>query len=171
MYGTTLTPPFTIMVKSSTWWCKHNLSFNSSSQIAQTDHYTFVFADTQCVFWTGTMRMWLVFSQRNTCFSSCASDPSQWMCFNGLNSHSWLCITIFSILQVSIIYTTRSIPYGAKFSLVFNFTNFTNFQPFTKVFQWKILTHGVQCVCATNSYNYFNKIFKNHYLRKFRPKV
>ena len=59
--------------------------------------------------------------------------------------------------------------YSAKFSRVFNFTNFVNFKPFVKIFQRKVLTHGAQCAHAVNSRNYFNKIFKNRYLRKFRP--
>ena len=33
----------------------------------------------------------------------------------------------------------------------------------------KILTSSVRCAHAVNSQNYFNEIFKNRYLQKFRP--
>ena len=56
------------------------------------------------------------------------------------------------------------IPYSAKFSCVFNFVNF---QLLAKTFQ--ILTSSVQCTRAANLQNYFNKIFKNCYSRKFSP--
>ena len=46
------------------------------------------------------------------------------------------------------------IPYSAKFSRVFNFANFANFQPFAKIFQPKFLPHGVQCARAANSRDY-----------------
>ena len=58
------------------------------------------------------------------------------------------------------------IPFSAKFSRVFNFANFANFQPFEKIFQQKFLTHGVRCAHAASSRN---EIFKNCYPRKFRP--
>ena len=35
--------------------------------------------------------------------------------------------------------------YSAKFSWVFNFANFANFQLFVKIFQRKFLTPDVQC--------------------------
>ena len=34
----------------------------------------------------------------------------------------------------------QSVPYSAKFSRVFNFTNFANFKPSVKLFQRKFLT-------------------------------
>ena len=55
------------------------------------------------------------------------------------------------------------IPYSTKFSWVFNFVNF---QPFATIFQRKFLTHGMQCACAANSQNYFNKIAIR---KKIRP--
>ena len=48
---------------------------------------------------------------------------------------------------------TKSIPYSAKFSRVFNFANFANFQLFAKIFQQKFLTHGVWSARAANSQN------------------
>ena len=36
------------------------------------------------------------------------------------------------------------VPYSAKFSWVFNFVNFTNFQPFTKLFQQNLFTRELQ---------------------------
>ena len=58
------------------------------------------------------------------------------------------------------------LPYSAKFSRVFNFSNFTNF---AKIFQRKFLTRGMWRACAANLRNYFNEISKNCYSRKFRP--
>ena len=43
------------------------------------------------------------------------------------------------------------VPYSAKFSRVFNFADFMDFQPFVKVFQQKFVTHGVQCARVANS--------------------
>ena len=60
----------------------------------------------------------------------------------------------------------KPISYSAKFSWVFNFSNF---QSFAKIFRRKFLTSGVQCVHAANSQNYFNEILKNRYSRKFGP--
>ena len=62
-----------------------------------------------------------------------------------------------------------NIQYSTKFSQVFNFVNFANFQPFAKIFQRKYLTRGVRCARAASLRNYFNKISKNCYPRKFRP--
>ena len=36
------------------------------------------------------------------------------------------------------------VPYSAKFSRVFNFVNFMNFQPFTKLFQQNLFTRKLQ---------------------------
>ena len=49
----------------------------------------------------------------------------------------------------------------------FNIANFANFQPLMKTFQQNFSTCGMQGVCAVNSQNYFNEIFKSCYLRKF----
>ena len=55
---------------------------------------------------------------------------------------------------------TVNIPYSAKFSGVFNFVNFANFQLFVKIFQRKFLTSSVRCARAASSRNYFTKSSK-----------
>ena len=65
--------------------------------------------------------------------------------------------------QPTIYVPVTCIPKSAKFSRVFNFVNFANFQPFMKMFQRKFLTCGVQCARAAKLRSYFNKIFKNCY--------
>ena len=64
----------------------------------------------------------------------------------------------------------RDILYRAKFSWVFNFADFINFQSFAKIFKRKVWTHGAQRVCAANSRNYFNEIFKNRYSGNLDPR-
>ena len=68
-------------------------------------------------------------------------------------------------LRVKHWWNTYSIVLKFRGSLI------SNFQLFAKIFQWKFLTHGVQCAvhAAKSLQNYFNEIFKNCYSRKFRP--
>ena len=66
----------------------------------------------------------------------------------------------------SLPYTLSRLPYSIKFSQVFKFVNFANFQPFAKMFQRNFLTRAVQCA---NLWNNLNEVFINHYLQKFRP--
>ena len=54
----------------------------------------------------------------------------------------------------------QSVPYSAKFSRVFNFTNFANFKPFVKLFQRKFLTRKPYRLCC--------RIYNEHSQKRYR---
>ena len=61
-----------------------------------------------------------------------------------------------------------ALPYGAKFSRVFNFANF---QLFAKIFQRKFLTRGVQCARAVCACSEFAKLFQRNLQKLLSAKI
>ena len=64
---------------------------------------------------------------------------------------------------------TVNILYSAKFSGVFNFANFANFQLFVKIFQRKFLTCGMRravCTCSE-----FTKLFQQNLQKLLSAKI
>ena len=88
------------------------------------------------------------------CFSTPGMSTT-WV-LKGFDMHS---------LADSQVQTVIQSLYSAKFSWVFNFANF---QSFAKIFQRKILTLGMQCVCAVNLRNYFTKIASRENLNPWK---
>ena len=74
------------------------------------------------------------------------------------STFTWMLTTLELINKWVIEVIKWVIPYSTKFSQIFNFANF---QPFTKIFQQKYLTCGVQCPRAANLQYYFNEFVKN----------
>ena len=79
-------------------------------------------------------------AQRAACTSSKFAKLFQW---NLLHSFAW-------ILFQAIVELMRQVPYSAKFSQVFNFTNFVNFQLFVKIFKRNFLHEFFSSRCWVN---------------------
>ena len=82
-----------------------------------------------------------------------------------LQYNLWRSICVSSS-YITNMTTCFCIPYRAKFSWVFNFANFVNFQPFTKIFQQRFDMRHAVCVCS----KLFQRNFqKSLFAKIFRP--